>query len=84
VDSVTTMEPVVARYAGLETVLEKMIDVASSALNPNNMSTMTAHEFRMMEAYRRKLVETLNECKLQRSYAEKFLAKQREMEEVWR
>lgn len=85
VDSVMTMEPVVARYAALEIVLEKMIEAATSAMNPNLMSQMSGSEFRSLEAYRRKIEESLGECRLQRDRAERYLGEQRENEEagIW-
>ncbi|MFA4973724.1 MAG: hypothetical protein WC683_14025 [bacterium] len=84
-DSVMTMEPVVARYAALEIVLKEMIDAVTSAMHPSMMSQMSASEFRSLEAYKRKIEETLGECRLQRDRAERYLEKQKENEEagIW-
>ncbi len=85
VDTVEAMEPVVARYAALETVLEEMMDAATSAMHPSMMSQMSASEFRSLEAYRRKIEESLAECRLQRNRAERYLEKQKENEDagIW-
>ncbi|MBN1282304.1 MAG: hypothetical protein JXA24_00845 [Proteobacteria bacterium] len=84
-NTVTTMEPVVQRYAGLEKVLTKMIDIATDSMHPNNMSKMTAEEFRSLDAYKRKLIETLAECRIQKARAERYLEKQRAKESagIW-